>query len=467
MSLVVAASCGGSERATSRTAPTGDPAGAAIDPQFGLLPASVPDGMRVDVASARPTAYRPGFSALYADDAWMANGGGRAVAVLMEMDYTSLPVDFQAAPTTTIGDLPAIEGVAGDLRFVAWQFCPPSGCDHAFDAAIVGHGLTPAELLAIARGVELERDDSSIGWLPDDLVERARGPYAASGLGSMADGYGPISTRLVLERRDRRPHEARIEIVTTSDPRQIHLARFLLDEPPIAIRGVKGSHGSLTSLGAWPGDGVADAVWAWVEGGVLTLVQARGVDDQIVEALIEDLRPADAAMWDTMADRAAEIPHEPESNDRIAASESFERGSWTIVLSRFQADGRTFCDLSDSVRFADGFTRGGSSSITLAVPAIAFSSSDHGTLFFGALPNEYTNITITLEGRKTLTITPPLRDGWPARPWGAFTTGRPRATAAAIWRGDDLAYRLASKTPQPDGHGGSGLNLEPVLVEPG
>lgn len=415
--------------------------------------------MRVDVATARLTRYVSGFSALYADDAWMETSRGRAVAVLMEMDYTSLPVDFAASPTTTIGELPAIEGAVGDLRFVAWQFCPPSGCDHAFDAAVVGRGLTPAELLAIARSARFEREDSSIGWVPDDLDERARGPYAATGLWSMSDGFGPTSTRLVLARRDRRPHEARIEVVTVSDPRQIHLARFLLDAPAIAVRGATGWSGSLISLGASPG-GPADTTWAWVEDGVLTLVQARGVDDQVVEALIDDLQPAMPATWEAMAERAAEIPYEPESNERIVASGLFERGSWAIALSRFQADGRTFYDVSDSVRFADGYTTGGASSITLAVPAIAFSSSDHGTLFFGALPNEYTSITITLADGNTLTITPQLREGWPARPWGAFTTGSPRATAATISRGEDLAFRLAEKSPQPDGRGSDGLLLE-------
>lgn len=230
------------------------------------------------------------------------------------------------APTTTIGELPAIEGVAGELRFVAWKFCPPSGCDHAFEAAIVGRELTPAELLAIARSARFEREDSSIGWMPDDLDQRARGPYAATGLWSMGDGYGPTSTRLVLERRDRRPYEARIQVVTVSDARQIHLARFLLDAPAIAVRGTTGSSGSMISLGASPG-GPADTTWTWVEGGVLTLVQARGVDAATVEALIDDLQPATPTTWGTMAERAAEIPHEPESNERIVASAFVERGS--------------------------------------------------------------------------------------------------------------------------------------------
>jgi hypothetical protein len=90
--LVAVTSCGGSERATSRATPTDHPAG-AIDPRFGLLPTSLPDGMRVDVATAQPTAYvaGTGFSALYADDAWVTTGRGRAAAVLMETDYTSLP----------------------------------------------------------------------------------------------------------------------------------------------------------------------------------------------------------------------------------------------------------------------------------------------------------------------------------------------------------------------------------------
>jgi hypothetical protein len=93
----------------------------------------------------------------------------------------------------------------------------------------------------------------------------------------------------------------------------------------------------------------------------------------------------------------------------------------------------------------------------VAVPAISVSRSDHGTLFFGALPNEYTSIIITLEGGNTLTVTPQLREGWPARPRGTFTAGSPRATAAAIRRGSEVAYELAPESPQPDGRGSDGL----------
>lgn len=442
------------------------PTTSAVDPKYGVLPTRVPDGMRVDLATTTATQYRTGYSSLHTDEQWMNEGRGRAVAILMEMDYTSLMFDIDASANTAVNGRPARVGEHDGRRYVLWHFCPASGCDHDFEAAVVGTGLRSDELLRIARDIEFEREQVRLGWLPDDLVERAAGWYAASGLQSTADGYGPIQTRVAFEQRDRALFESRIELITVPDPRQIHLVRFLVGGTDVTVRGARGVTGSMPSVDGSTGGMESYPLWAWVENGVLTIVQARGIDRAVVERLIDDLRPADAARWEELADAAAEIPRPPETRDALVTSGSFEHGSWTVTFGRFDSGGNTYYDLSDSVRNAEGHFGGGSGSTPIDKPWISFSNSEAGTLFYGVLPNDYSRVEITFSDGGVTTLAPSRQRGWPARPWGTFRVGRPLVVEATIWRGDAISHRLAYESTQIPRNASTQLTLEPVDARP-
>lgn len=160
---------------------------------------------------------------------------------------------------------------------------------------VVGRGIGDDDLVAAARGADFTVAPSA---LAPDAVPAGLEPLVA---GCPADGPGGLGSGMVLQ-------GAATQWTTVSavraDPRLAALWGFWLTDPTgTLVRGLPGSAGALTGTG---GDGARARVWA-EDGMVLSAVMFGG-GDELLDRVVQNLRPGTAAEFEALGRQISERP---------------------------------------------------------------------------------------------------------------------------------------------------------------
>ena len=272
--------------------------------EHGFVPTYVPARMHVEIASER---YRDHVSSdgsmrLYVDArSERGEAGGRAVAVMSESDDTHLPFDHRAAhPSTSVAGHPGWAGAHDGYRFVTWTTCPPEGCDHEWDVAVVAVGLTDDELLALAPHTTVTRDEVALHDLPEGMAAHAGGPLSLWGLG---EGTGACACAAAVLRYEDGDRALQISMVDVRSPLGF-LLRFTIAKPNgTRVRDQPAIRGRPITFD----DTVAarTEAWTWKERGVRVVVLAANVARDEAERTIRSLRAASADDWSRLRREAA------------------------------------------------------------------------------------------------------------------------------------------------------------------
>lgn len=266
--------------------------------EHGFVPAYVPQGMHVAIAreNYRDSVSSDGSMRLYADSRWeRGEHGGRAVAILSESDYTSLPFAHPAEYTTRVAGHSAFTGTHDGYGFVVWKMCPSPGCDHEWDVAVVGTGLADSELRALAERATVTRQSVALRGLPTGMEARAGGPLS---LFDLREGEGAWRGRATVLRYENRDRSLQFTIVDSRSPLGF-LLRFVIAKPNGArLRDQPALRGRPIAFD----DTVTERgkVWTWKERGARIMVLAVGVPDDQVERSIRSLREATPQDWDRL-----------------------------------------------------------------------------------------------------------------------------------------------------------------------
>ncbi|MEV4112721.1 hypothetical protein [Nonomuraea sp. NPDC049695] len=222
--------------------------------------------------------------------------GDRTLAVLVtESEDWEQPYNWEqpyAGKPIKLDKHEATMGGAGQHRWISW----PVKTSQDFESfAVLGHGLSDAELIRAANGVaaDLRRPRIDAAHLPQglDLVKTGSLP-----IGNWQAELG--GTEQVWTNRQAR---ARVSVSQLpGDAGMAVLAGATVMGEPREIRGTTGlAGGDLLSSGSLSLDWVhqdralmTPKIRLWRENGVIVKVSALGLDDHVVDAFVRGLRPA-------------------------------------------------------------------------------------------------------------------------------------------------------------------------------
>ncbi|MGP3916916.1 hypothetical protein [Nonomuraea sp. 10N515B] len=232
--------------------------------------------------------------------------GGRTLAVLVtasedgEQPYGGKPVKLDKHEATM--------GGSGQHRWITW---PVRSSEDFESFAVLGHGLSEAELIRAANGVaeDLRRPRIDAAYLPQglNLVKTGSLPIGnwQAELGETEQVWTNRRARARLS-VSQLPGDAGMEILTGAT---------VMGEPR-EIRGTTGlAGGDLLSSGSLSLDWVHDdpalmmpKVRLWRENGMIVKVSALGLADEVVDAFVRDLRPAGPEAVERARDQILEYP---------------------------------------------------------------------------------------------------------------------------------------------------------------
>lgn len=411
-----------------------------------LVPATVPEELHLVVAAS---SFDHGV-ARGVMELWEAPSEGRRAAerafavVLAPGEEPSLPGSFtpDAVATDPIRGRDAVTGRTGDLRWLSWQL-PYLGAEIP-KAAVVGRGLSDGDLRRIAESVDADAADVSlhVGWAPEDLE-----PVATAAVSAAALAWERPYRGAELEWRS---DEGFVRVVAVArDEALAALLRFAINDPDrTEIRGETGVHGESFLPGF---DDDPTQLWAWTEDDLEILVQAHGVDTEVVTQMIESMRPLQEGEWEKLATEAsrpapADVSDQPPPG--LVLQGSFDGGAWTVTYSR--RDGSY--DHGFSIRHVDGSFGhgGGGGSVTDDRPSLGICGDDHGWLFFGSVPAEATSLVVEFTDGARLEPKLHQPDGsWAIRAWAAWVDSYPGVARVTAHRSDGT---VAYEEPVPDFH---------------
>ncbi|MEO3891898.1 hypothetical protein ABGB01_41415 [Nonomuraea sp. B5E05] len=202
----------------------------------------------------------------------------------------------------------ATMGGSGQHRWITW----PVKTSQDFESfAVLGHGLSEAELTRAANGVaeDLRRPRIDAAYLPQglDLVKTGSLP-----IGNWQAELG--GTEQVWTNRQAR---ARVSVSQLpGDAGMAVLAGATVRGEPREIRGTTGlAGGDLLSSGTLSNDWVhqdralmTPKVRLWRENGMIIKVHALGLADHVVDAFVQGLRPAGPEAVERARDQILEYP---------------------------------------------------------------------------------------------------------------------------------------------------------------
>ncbi|MEU7856798.1 hypothetical protein [Nonomuraea sp. NPDC049141] len=222
--------------------------------------------------------------------------GDRTLAVLVtESEDWDPPYDWEQpyrGKPVKLDKHEATMGGSGQHRWIAW----PVKASQEFESfAVLGHGLSDAELTRAANGVaeDLRRPRIDAAHLPQGLDLVKTGSLPVSGWHLELGGTEQIWTNRRARARvsvSQLPGDAGMEV----------LAGTTVRGEPREIRGTTGlAGGDLLSSGSLRMDWVHEdqalmkpKVRLWRENGMIVKVSALGLADEVVDAFVRDLRPA-------------------------------------------------------------------------------------------------------------------------------------------------------------------------------
>ncbi|RVX44873.1 hypothetical protein EDD27_7632 [Nonomuraea polychroma] len=295
--IVLGAGCGGNvaNPRQAHPAPTPGQASAAL-----LLPDS-PGDLHLEQLVTSEAEQDPVTA--YAEGATL---GVRTLAVLVtasedwEQPYGGKPVKLDKHEATM--------GGSGQHRWITW---PVRSSEDFESFAVLGHGLSEAELIRAANGVaeDLRRPRIDAAHLPQglDLVKTGSLP-----IGNWQAELG--GTEQVWTNRRAR---ARLSVSQLpGDAGMGILAGATVSGEPREIRGTTGlAGGDLLSSGSLRMDWVHEdpalmmpKVRLWRENGIIVKVSALGLADEVVDAFVRDLRPAGPEAVERARDQILEYP---------------------------------------------------------------------------------------------------------------------------------------------------------------
>ncbi|NUW38585.1 hypothetical protein [Nonomuraea rhodomycinica] len=295
--IVLSAGCGGKAADVRRA----DPAPTPGRPSAALLLPERPGDLHLeqlvtsDAEQDPVTAYAEGGTSVT-----------RTLAVLVtesedwDQPYGGKPVKLDGHGATM--------GGSGEHRWITW----PATTSEAFESfAVLGHGLSDAELIRAADGVtaDLRRPRIDAAHLPKGLELVRTGSLPITGWQAELGGTEQVWTNRRARARvsvSQLPGDAGTEI----------LAGATVMGEPREIRGTTGlAGGDLLDGGSLRADWahrdpalMRPKVRLWRENGVIVKVSALGLADEVVDAFVRDLRPAGPEAVERARDRILDYP---------------------------------------------------------------------------------------------------------------------------------------------------------------
>ncbi|MBN6058585.1 hypothetical protein JYK22_42095, partial [Nonomuraea sp. RK-328] len=238
--------------------------------------------------------------------------GGRSLAVLVtESEDWEQPYDWEPpyrGKPVKLDKHEATMGGSGRHRWITW----PVRTSQDFESfAVLGHGLSDAELTRAANGVaeDPRRPRIDAAHLPQGLELVKTGSLPVAGWRTELGGTEQVWTNRRARARvsvSQLPGDAGMEV----------LAGTTVRGEPREIRGTTGlAGGDLLNSGTMTRDWMhqdrarmTPKVRLWRENGMIVKVSAVGLTDQAVDAFVRDLRPAGPEAVERARGRILEYP---------------------------------------------------------------------------------------------------------------------------------------------------------------
>jgi hypothetical protein len=214
------------------------------------------------------------------------------------------------------------------------------------------------------------------------------------------------------------------------------LVRLAVDDPGgTEVRGHRGAVGPPLLGTARGGDQMpAQVIRTWLEDGMVVYVGAAGVPDDVIDQLVQSLRPLRRGDIDRLRDEATRDPASLPTSGDVAVSGRFEGGYWRVTAKQL----RDVSYLLDwEVTFVDGRSGGGGGGSGPTGFAAGEFRDEEGNLIYGTAPREIVRVHLVLSDGSA--IEPELHDlgaRYPVRFFGIWTEGRAQLERAAAYTGE-------------------------------
>ncbi len=406
---------------------------APVPPAAPLVPATLPDGFHIsdvdlggEVQTTRALLIGPPDRE--ADDPLEplvvvgSSNGSASIAG---------PSGGDRQPIDDLGvDGPAGSYVVDDGPWTWVVFNADADCYEDCLDYIAGRGVDGDDLVAIARATEFGEERPSVdpAALPDGLVPLATAPapdgVLTSGLAriDILSSAGPESGWLVVQ-------------MAQADPLLASLWGFWVDDDGSEVRGQPGWAGG---MGAAIDE--ADIARVWIDDDVLVTVLGWGVDESVVDAVVDGLRPGTpddlAALSDQVGNRpltTADLPC-----DGTVLSGPVDGGRWAVGLRANPTNPaaaeycQAFFDLEDPLPGGGGTFPLAPTGELSVVRASASSGTTGGLFVSGAAPPGTAVVEVAAPGGPPVIATLAADGPRPGELWFAtFALGMSEATVIA------------------------------------